>query len=140
MQKIIFTLLLIVSAMSISAQSEHPETVRLHLLHQGRMTGFCLKTHLNYDRPVRLAPQSYTVLEFNDAQLGIIQELNFSEQMIYLNFEKGKDYYFRISQAENAYPAIDEMSENAFKMELLLSDIDFHPTTHKFKTNTVLNN
>ncbi|MDX1941521.1 MAG: hypothetical protein SFU99_13265 [Saprospiraceae bacterium] len=140
MQKIIFTLFLTILVVSISAQSEHPETVRLHLLHQGRMNGFCLKTHLNYDKPVRLAPQSYTVLEFNDAQLGIIQELNFSEQMIYLNFEKGKDYYFRISQTTNAYPTIDEMSANAFKMELLLNDIDFHPNTYTFKTNVKLNN
>lgn len=140
MKKLTFSLLLMALAFGLSAQTDHPETVRLHLIHKGEQCGFRLKTTLNHTSPVKLASKSYNLLEFKEKQLGIIQEINFAEQMIYLNFEKGKDYYFRILQMPGQLPMIDELTENAFKMELLMSDIDFYPIEHKLFGDTALNN
>ncbi len=140
MKQLILTLLLAVLAGGVVAQSEHPETVRLHLLHRSNVCSFQLKTHLNPDKPVKLAPQSYTMLEFDETQLGIIQDINFAEQMVFFDFEKGKDYYFRISRNEDQAPVVQEMSANAFKLELLLGGIDIYPVKYRLATEVPLTN
>ncbi|HMO40646.1 MAG TPA: hypothetical protein PKC76_15975 [Saprospiraceae bacterium] len=141
MKKIIFALLLTTLAGASFAQSEHPETVRLHLLCQGdplSFLNFRLKTHLNPDKPIKLEPQTYVMLEFNDAQLGIIQDINYAEQMMYLNFERGQDYYFQLNP--NQKPIVSELNENTFKLELLLGKVDFYPLAYKLLAEPALNN
>ncbi len=139
MKALLMSLLLTAGTFVAFTQIEHPETVRLHLLHQSDQC-FSLKTHLNAQQPIRIAPHSYIVLEFAETHLGIIQDINFADQMTSLEFEKGKDYYFRISAADGESAQIDELPANTFKMALLFNRMDFYPPVHRLSVANKQNN
>ncbi len=139
MKKIIFTLLLSLTISWSVAQSYSTETARIHLMYKGGDLPFKLKTTMNPQCPFKIKPQSYTIIETSLEEIGLIQELDFAEQAVSLHLKKGSDYYFRLAYAPGAGTwNIDEMSANAFKLELLANRINFDPKVYRLPMeNTV---
>lgn len=116
MKKYLYSLLLLAASGSAFAQT-NTDAVKIHILYKGNFD-YNLKTTLNADQPIALAGWTYTLLETNAEELTLLRG---KEQTATLAFEKGKDYYFRISYPEPSSfqgANVDELSANAFKLEL----------------------
>lgn len=132
MKKIIFTFVLAVVASWGMAQSYSTETARIHLMYKGGDLPFKLKTTMNPQCPFKIKPQSYAVIETSLEEIGLIQELDYAEQAVSLHLKKGTDYYFRLAYISGSNTwNIDEISANAFKLELLANRINFDPKVYR---------
>lgn len=117
MKNYLFLLLLIAFYSRAFAQISTDEPVRIHVLYKGTID-YNLKTTLNANNPIELLAFSYTLIETNTPELTLLRG---KDQITTLSFEKGKDYYFRISPVEPlSFRGIDvdEITPNAFKLEL----------------------
>jgi|GEM_PF-1856199 hypothetical protein len=147
MKKYLFSILLLATFGSLFAQSApkatpaafdpkapftNTETVRIHLIFRSvNAFNYRLHTTLNRTKPIGLNPDSYTVLETEATAIGFFKNEQLDNQPLLLNFEKGKDYFFRITRnAPLTFLGItvDELTETAFKMELFANDIATKPT------------
>ena len=123
---LIFTGLLLLSSLAANAQ-----TTRLHLFRTSR-AGLLTESIFpiqNLGKPLNIPFRTYIVIETNADSIGF----DSGKGQGYIRFEKGKNYYFRLrKEANEIVSMVDEVSEQTFKMNLLLSDRPLKPeVVHK---------
>jgi hypothetical protein len=110
------------------------ETAYIHILYRpegGGIVGYRLRTTFAPDDPVRLFPNSYTLLEVSEDYLGFFANSSERIRPLVLDLERGKHYFYRFTRIEQVGLGfgvkIDEMAEQEFKMELFFNNIDPEP-------------
>lgn len=104
----------------------HAQTTRIHLFRTSRAGLFTesLFPIQNAGKPLNIPFRTYLVIESKTDSIGF----DSGKTQGYIHFEKGKNYYFRLRKEENEIVSmIDEVSEQTFKMTLLLSGRSLKP-------------
>lgn len=109
------------------------QTTRIHLFRtsrSGELSGERIFPIQNGGKPLSIPFRNYILIETPADSIGF--ESGSSKG--YIRFLKGKDYYFRIRrEGPEVVSMIDEVSEQVFRMTLLLSNRPLKPTeTHWF--------
>lgn len=114
------------------------EKVRIHILFHCSIFNYRMHTTLSPDKPVILSPGSYTILETDATEFGFFRNNQANNLPVLMNFEKNKDYFFRISRMESVVSGIqiDELTENAFKMQMFANDVNPKPTVIRIHQST----
>lgn len=91
-------------------------------------------TTLNPDKPIKVKNNGYALIETDADSLGIIRETTYSDndnqlttlkrKPIFVTFEQGKSYYFKIGGAAySSHLDVEEMTERAFLLYVGLNDL-----------------
>ena len=105
------------------------DRVRIHILHKSiSLFNYRLHTTLQ-DEPIRLSPNSYTMLETSAEEIGFFRNANVNNLPVRLRFERGKNYFLRITRWDGFLWQfdIDELTEREFAMELFANNVDPKP-------------
>lgn len=105
------------------------EVAYLHILYIGQTSwaGYRLRTTLAPNDPVKLSPNSYTLLKISEDYVGFFADPGESTKPLVLDLERGKHYFYRFSSVPHGLEfgtTIDELTEKEFKMELFFNGID----------------
>ncbi|MEQ8706853.1 MAG: hypothetical protein RIC19_23170 [Phaeodactylibacter sp.] len=102
------------------------EVASIHILYRiptGAVAGYRLWTTFAPDDPVKLTPNSYTLLEVSEDYLGFFANGGEPEKPLIINIERGKHYFYRFTRFGLDELLIDELTEQEFKMELFFNGI-----------------
>jgi hypothetical protein len=105
------------------------DEVHIHILHKTvSIFNYRLHTTLQ-DDPIKLAPNSYTLLETDATEIGFFRNTRVNNLPIKLRFEPGKNYFLRITRWDGFLWQfdIDELSEREFSMELFANNVEPKP-------------
>ena len=127
-KSILFAVTAVISLFSLTTNAQ---TTRLHLFRTSR-AGLITESIFpiqNLGKPLNIPFRTYIVIETNADSIGF----DSGKGQGYIRFEKGKNYYFRLrKEANEIVSMVDEVSEQTFKMNLLLSDRPLKPeVVHK---------
>jgi len=106
------------------------EVAYLHILYIGQRAlgaGYRLRTTLAPNDPLKLSPNSYTLLKISEDYVGFFADLGESTKPLVLDLERGKHYFYRFTSVFDGLEfgtTIDELTEKEFKMELFFNGID----------------
>lgn len=101
----------------------------VHLLHKvetGAIAGYRLRTTFAPDEPLRLAPNSYTLLKVSEDYVGFFANNPEQTKPLIIDLERGKHYFFRFTRLGFEFN-IDELTQREFEMELFFNNIDVEP-------------
>jgi len=120
--------------------TDNADNVRLHIFYSSLFSNYQFFTSLQED-PIKLKPRSYVLLESEEEIIDFFRNTAVNDMPVRLKFERGKDYYFRISRSvDDAWDInIDEMTERAFQMEIFISNASPKPEVYSFPAKTNLN-
>jgi len=121
--------------------AENADKVRIHIFYTaGPLANYRLFTSLQ-EEPIRLKPRNYVLLESEEQVIDFFKNPAVNDMPLRLEFERGKDYYFRISRSvDDPWDVnIDEMTERAFQMEIFASSASPKPEIYSFPTEADLN-
>ena len=124
-----------------SVTAENADKVRLHIFYTASpLLNYRLFTSLQ-DEPIRLKPRDYVLLESEGQVIDFFRNPAVNNMPLRLNFERGTDYYFRMSRSvDGAWDVnIDEMTERAFQMEIFASNASPKPVVYSFPAQDDLN-
>jgi len=110
------------------------DQVHIHILHK-TVSVFNYRLHTTLqDEPLKLSPNSYTLLQTNATEIGFFRNTKVNNLPIKLRFEPGKSYFLRITRWDGFQWQfdIDELTEREFKMEFFANSIDPRPNKLSF--------
>lgn len=87
---------------------------------------FRLRTTLTPDDPLRLAPNSYTLLKVAEDHVGFFSNYDEQTRPWIMDLEPGKHYFFRFTWLP-LQVNIDELTQREFEMELFFNNIAVEP-------------
>jgi hypothetical protein len=90
------------------------------------ISGYRLRTTFAPDDPVRLAPNSYTLLKVSEDYLGFFSNAPRQTKPLIMDLEPGKHYFLRFTRIPFNVN-VDHLTEGEFEMELFFNDIDREP-------------
>ena len=94
--------------------------------------GFRLRTTFDPDNPVKLTPNSYTLLKVAENYIGFFSNAAAQTKPLVLDLERGKHYFYRFTRFDFELN-VDEMTEQEFRMELFFNHTEPTPKrTYEF--------
>ena len=106
------------------------EVASIHILYRTEAApgaAYRLRTTFAPNDPVKLAPNSYTLLEISEDYLGFFANSMEPGAPLVMNLERGKHYFYRFTRFGLDELLIDELSEQEVKMELFFNGIKPEP-------------
>lgn len=97
-----------------ASQAKNDNLVRLHFT---SLVRYNLRTTILPETSLKLG-MGYTLIETDVEEIGFFFNYEPDSEPTKIKFEKGKDYYFRISnESQTLLLMIDELTERAFQMQ-----------------------
>ncbi|MEM1326598.1 MAG: hypothetical protein AAGI23_11620 [Bacteroidota bacterium] len=122
--------------------ASHENDVRIHLTYLAPngwgMGKYRLQTNLQ-EEPIKILNDDYTLLVSDQEKIAFFENDKVNNLPLALTFERGKDYYFRIT---NLFPIgsavaqyeVDELTEREFQMQLFANDISPKPIIYDLRS------
>lgn len=101
----------------------------IHVLHKaetGTLLGLRLRTIFTPEDPVKVSPNSYTLLKVSEDHIGFFSNNSEQTQPWLMDLERGKHYFLRFTRMGFELN-VDELTEREFEMELFFNNIDVEP-------------
>ncbi|MEN0046793.1 MAG: hypothetical protein AAF806_07045 [Bacteroidota bacterium] len=119
-----------------STANTYKDQVRIHIFYNpDALIGYRLHTSLS-EEGIRLRNNDYILLVTNEEQINFFRNTAVNNLPVQLDFERGKDYYFRINRSSDGVLMnnfmIDELNKRAFKMELFINNKEPKPEIYDF--------
>lgn len=154
MRNIILLIMALAYSLTISAQTantlgfefssmdtDYEDKVRIHLVYTPATTLFAYRLHTSLQEEA-IKVKDYVVLVTEDEQINFFRNTQVNDLPVRLSFEKGKDYYFRITfNAGDGFSngfSITEMTERAFQMDIFANNISPKPKIYDYTTEATL--
>lgn len=117
-----------------SVEKTYKDQVRIHIFYNVEgLISYRLRTSLD-EESIRLRNNNYALLVTNEEKINFFRNAAINNLPVQLEFERGRDYYFRISRSCDGISnfMIDELSKRAFKMELFMNNREPKPKVYDF--------
>ena len=117
-------------------ENTYKDQVRIHIFYNpDALIGYRLYTSLE-EEGIRLRNNDYVLLVTNEEKINFFRNTSVNNLAVQLEFERGKDYYFRITRSSDGVLLnnfrIDELNKRAFKMELFINNKEPKPEIYDF--------
>jgi len=118
------------SQFTFEPRSETSEEVAfVHLVYKTEsfaIPGLRLRTTFAPNDPIKVKPNSYTLLKVNEDFVGFFSNDPDQKKPLILNLEKGKHYFYRFTFLPFNLN-VDQLTEDEFEMELFFNGIESQP-------------
>lgn len=117
-----------------SLEEEYADKVRIHIIVRGVLS-YRLQTTLQ-EESLKVKRHEHTIIVADTEQIGFFSNSVVNNLPVLLSFDRGQDYYFRITFNPNDFAShrweITEMTERAFQMQLFANNISPVPVIYDY--------